>query len=126
MDQNHDTPTALLLGDRSTPGQKAVVATIHAALPHSTVVLALLGFTSEARWLRHAHLHLRHLFRYLPQQPGYNKRLRALAPTIEWLITILACDTSLCTDDVWVVDSRLRALLTAARVSRNAAASSAR
>jgi hypothetical protein len=69
------------------------------------VMQALLGFTSEARWLRHAHLHLRHLFRYLPQQPGYNKRLRALAPTIEWLITILACDTSLWTDDVWVVDS---------------------
>jgi hypothetical protein len=69
------------------------------------VMQALLRFTSEARWLRHAHLHLRHLFRYLPQQPGYNKRLRALAPTIEWLITVLACDTSLWTDDVWVVDS---------------------
>jgi hypothetical protein len=26
---------------------------------------ALLGFTSEARWLRHAHSHLRHLFPYL-------------------------------------------------------------
>jgi hypothetical protein len=66
---------------------------------------ALLRFTSEARWLRHARVHLRHLFRYLPQQPGYNKRLRRLAPTIEWLITALACDTSLWTDDVWVVDS---------------------
>ena len=69
------------------------------------VMQALLRFTSEARWLRHARLHLRHLFRYLPQQPGYNERLRALAPTIEWLITMLACDTSLWTDDVWVVDS---------------------
>ena len=65
----------------------------------------MLRFTSEARWLRHAHLHLRHLFRYLPQQPGYNKRLRRLGPTIELLITALACDTSLWTDDVWVVDS---------------------
>src|SRR3954447_23031281 len=69
------------------------------------VMQALLRFTSEARWLRHARTQLRHLFRYLPQQPGYNKRLRALAPTIEWLITALACDTSLWTDDVWVVDS---------------------
>src|SRR5215210_2804750 len=69
------------------------------------VMAALLRFTSEARWLRHARVHLRHLFRYLPQQPGYNKRLRRLAPTIEWLITALACDTSLWTDDVWVVDS---------------------
>ena len=63
------------------------------------------AFHSEARWLRHARAHLGHLFRYLPQQPGYNKRLRALAPTLEWLITTLACDTSLWTDDVWVVDS---------------------
>jgi hypothetical protein len=69
------------------------------------VMAAVLRFTSEARWLRHAHTHLRHLFRYLPQQPGYNKRLRALAPTIEWLITALAVETSMWTDDVWVVDS---------------------
>jgi len=26
------------------------------------VMQALLGFTSEARWVRHAHAHLRHLF----------------------------------------------------------------
>ncbi|SDG01743.1 IS982 family transposase [Pseudonocardia oroxyli] len=69
------------------------------------VMAALLRFTSEARWLRHARAHLGHLFRYLPQQPGYNKRLRALAPTLEWLITALAADTSLWSDDVWVVDS---------------------
>ncbi|MFF2433334.1 hypothetical protein ACFVU4_03950 [Streptomyces sp. NPDC058107] len=36
---------------------------------------AMLGFASEARWLRHARSHLRHLFSYLPKQPGYNKRL---------------------------------------------------
>nr|WP_176735852.1 transposase [Streptomyces sp. SID4946] len=40
---------------------------------------AMLGFTSEARWLRHARAHLRHLFPYLPQQPGCNKRLRKAA-----------------------------------------------
>jgi len=33
---------------------------------------AILGYTSEAKWLRHARAHLRHLFPYLPQQPGYN------------------------------------------------------
>jgi hypothetical protein len=27
---------------------------------------AILGFTSEARWLRHPRAHLRHLFPYLP------------------------------------------------------------
>ena len=43
------------------------------------VMQALLGFTSEARWLRLCPCPLRHLFPYLPQQPGYNKRLRRLA-----------------------------------------------
>ena len=69
------------------------------------VMQALLGFTSEARWLRFAAAHLRHLFPYLPQQPGYNKRLRRLAATLNWLIGALARDTTLWTDDVWVVDS---------------------
>ncbi len=69
------------------------------------VMQALLGFTSEARWLRHARAHLRHLFPYLPQQPGYNKRLRAAASMIRHCIRILAADTSVWTDDVWVVDS---------------------
>ncbi|MFJ9365557.1 IS982 family transposase [Nocardia sp. NPDC101769] len=69
------------------------------------VMQALLGFTSEARWLRHAGAHLRHLFRYLPQQPGYNKRLRAAAPMIAVVMRHLAADTTLWTDDVWVVDS---------------------
>jgi len=69
------------------------------------VMQALLGFTSEARWLRFATTHLRHLFSYLPQQPGYNKRLRKLAATISWLVRMLARDTSLWTDDVWVIDS---------------------
>src|SRR3954470_2797145 len=66
------------------------------------VMQALLSFTSEARWLRHAHADLRHLFPYLPQQPGYNKRLRKLAGTVNWLIRQLAADTSLWSDDGWV------------------------
>jgi len=70
-----------------------------------SVMQALLGFTSEARWLRFAREHLRHLFPYLPQQPGYNKRLRRLACTLNWLIGALARDTSVWTDNVWVVDS---------------------
>jgi Transposase DDE domain len=69
------------------------------------VMQALLGFTSEARWLRHAHARLRHLFGYLPKQPGYNKRLRAAADLIVRVTRALAADTSLWTDDVWVVDS---------------------
>jgi DDE family transposase len=69
------------------------------------VMQALAGRPSEARWLRYAHAELRHLFPYLPQQPAYNKRLRRLGDTFAWLIAVLARDTSLFTDDVWVVDS---------------------
>ncbi len=69
------------------------------------VMQALLGFTSEARWLRFTADHLRHLFGYLPQQPGYNKRLRKSSATIGWLITALGRETSVWTDDVWIADS---------------------
>jgi hypothetical protein len=69
------------------------------------VMQALLGFTSEARWLRYARAHLRHLFPYLPQQPGYNKRLRAAAQMIRHCIRALATGTTVWADDVWVVDS---------------------
>ena len=69
------------------------------------VMQVLQGFNEEARWLRHARSHLRELFPYLPKQPGYNKRLRRLGPTIGWLVGVLARDTTLWTDDVWVVDS---------------------
>jgi hypothetical protein len=69
------------------------------------VLQALLGYPSEARWLRYARTALGHLFPYLPRQPGYNKRLRAAAPQLRYFIRALAVDTDLWTDDVWVVDS---------------------
>jgi hypothetical protein len=69
------------------------------------VLQALLGFESEARWIRYAHASLRHLFPYLPLQPGYNKRLRAAAGLLLCCIRVLAASTTLWTDDVWVVDS---------------------
>jgi hypothetical protein len=69
------------------------------------VMQALLGFTSEARWLRYARAHLGHLFPYLPGQSGYNKRLRRTAELLRHLIRAVACDTALWSDDVWVVDS---------------------
>jgi len=69
------------------------------------VMQAVLGYPSEARWLRYARKHLRPLFPDLPLQPGYNKRLRKLAVTMSWLIGQLARQASVVTDDVWVVDS---------------------
>ncbi|MFD0337119.1 transposase [Streptomyces sp. NPDC127117] len=65
---------------------------------------AIIGYTSETKWLRHAGAHLRHLFPYLPQQPGYNKRLRKAAGLMRSVNRILAT-TSVWSDDVWVVDS---------------------
>jgi len=69
------------------------------------VMQALLGYTSEARWLRYARANLLTMFPHLPQQPGYNKRLRKLADTMTWLISALGQQTSIAEDDVWVVDS---------------------
>jgi hypothetical protein len=69
------------------------------------VAQSLLGFTSEARWLRFGHIHLRELFPYLPGQPGYNKRLRKLVGTLSWLIRALGTRTSMFGDDVWIADS---------------------
>ena len=69
------------------------------------VMQALLGYTSESRWIRYARVHLGHLFRYLPGQPGYNRRLRAAAGLITALIGLRAAETSLWADDVWVIDS---------------------
>lgn len=66
---------------------------------------AILGYTSEAKWLRHARAYLRHLFPYLPQQPGYNKRLRTAAGLMRSVNRILATTTSVWSDGVWVVDS---------------------
>lgn len=69
------------------------------------VMSALLGYTSERRWLRRVDRDFRGLFPYVPQQSGYGKRLRAASPLLTSMIRILAQDTSLWTDDVWLVDS---------------------
>jgi hypothetical protein len=45
------------------------------------------------------------LFPYLPQQSGYNKRLRALAPTIARVITQLAVTSSSFCDGLRLLDS---------------------
>lgn len=46
------------------------------------VAQVLLGARSERRWLRMCRRRVGHLFPYLPQQPGYHKRLKAAAPLI--------------------------------------------
>lgn len=69
------------------------------------VMQALLGFTSETRWLRHVAAGMPGMFPDLPGQSGYNKRLRKLASTMAWLVGELGARTGIADDDVWVVDS---------------------
>lgn len=69
------------------------------------VMQALLGYTSQARWLRRAYKDFHQMFPRLLRQSGYNKRLRKLATVMGWLVGRLAAATSVFTDDVWVVDS---------------------
>lgn len=69
------------------------------------VMQALLGYTSERRWLRYAHAGMLGMFPTLPGQSGYNKRLRKLADTMAWLVSALGAQTNIGTDDVWIVDS---------------------
>ena len=59
------------------------------------VMQALLGYTSETRWLRYARKNMLDLFPHLPLQSGYNKRLRKLAATMSWLISELGRQTSI-------------------------------
>jgi hypothetical protein len=77
----------------------------HSELLCLAVMQAMLGFHSEARWLRHAREHYRHLFPFLPQDAGYNRRLRAALPQIKRVIRMLAMDTDFWHDTVWITDS---------------------
>lgn len=70
------------------------------------VMQALLGFTSEARWIRYAHQHLTAMFPAIPATTSaYNKRLRKAAAMMAHLITALATSCPSFTDDVWLIDS---------------------
>lgn len=70
------------------------------------VMQALLGFTSEARWLRHARAHLSAMFPALPATTSaYNKRLRKATTAMTHLISAFATACPSYTDDLWVVDS---------------------
>jgi len=54
------------------------------------VAQILLDIPSERHFLRFAIGRLGHLFPYLPKQPGYNKRMRKLAPQIVRLLNVVA------------------------------------
>ncbi len=54
------------------------------------VAQAIMGISSDYRFLAVAKRQLGHLFPRRPGQSGYHKRRRALAETIEWLMGVFA------------------------------------
>ena len=69
------------------------------------VAQMLLDIPSERRFLRFAMCRLGHLFPYLPKQPGYNKRMRALAPQIVRLLNAIAFASPSWCDGLRLLDS---------------------
>ena len=64
-----------------------------------------MGIPSDRRFLAVANRRLAGLFPELPAQPGYFKRRRRLAETIEWLMGIFASMSPGAQDDLLLVDS---------------------
>jgi hypothetical protein len=91
------------LGKHTRPGRPPKLS--DAELLTLAVAQVLLGFRSETRWLRFVPHALPAAFPYLPGQSGYNKRLRHALPPIKQLIRVLAADTDLWADPLWLVDS---------------------
>ena len=69
------------------------------------VAQVLLGIDGEHRWVRFAWCRLGHLFRYLPGQPGYHKRLKAAAPLLAKAISHLARVSPSWCDDLRLIDA---------------------
>jgi hypothetical protein len=69
------------------------------------VAQAIMGIPSDRRFLAVAQKRLSHLFPQLPKQPGYFKRRRRLAETLEWLMGIFASQSPGSWDDLLLIDS---------------------
>jgi hypothetical protein len=69
------------------------------------VAQAIMGIPSDRRFLAVAGKRLGHLFPRLPKQPGYFKRRRKLADTLEWLMGIFASESPGFYDDLLLIDS---------------------
>ena len=71
------------------------------------VAQVLLGYQCEHRWIRHvrASAQWRGMFPYLPQQPGYHKRLKAAQPLLCKAILALAECCPSWFDDLWMTDA---------------------
>jgi len=69
------------------------------------VAQAIMGITSDRRFLAVARKRLVHLFPCLPRQAGYFKRRRRLTDTIEWLMAHFAAQSPGAGDGLLLIDS---------------------
>jgi hypothetical protein len=71
------------------------------------VAQVLLRYDGERRWMRHVHSDpdLHAMFPRVPQQPGYNKRLRDAQPLLCKTIHLLATCCPSWFDDLWITDA---------------------
>lgn len=69
------------------------------------VAQAIMGIPSDERFLALARHRLAGLFPKLPMRPGYHKRRRKLAATIERLVKLFAAECPGAHDDLLLVDS---------------------
>ena len=91
------------LPKRSGPGRRPRIT--DAELVTLAIAQIFLDCPKERRFLRFAKRRLGHLFPYIPKQPGYNKRVRALAPQICALTGHLARSSPSFCDRLRLIDS---------------------
>jgi transposase len=87
------------------PGKNARRILTDAEVVTLAVAQAMMGISSDARFINTARKQLAHLFPLLPNRPGYVKRRQGLSDTIEWLISVFASDSPGFHDELVLVDS---------------------
>jgi hypothetical protein len=88
--------------DRRGPGRPRKIT--DAELVCLAVAQVLLDCPGDRKFLAWARWRLGHLFPYLPKQPGYNKRIRALAPQVARLLNLLIFESTSIHDELWLID----------------------
>lgn len=92
-----------LLPARQGPGRPQQIT--DAELIALAVAQMFLAVPNDRKFLAVARWRLGHLFPYLPKQSGFNKRMRALAPTIATVLCHLATNSPSFCDGLRLLDS---------------------
>jgi hypothetical protein len=87
------------------PGRNARRRVTDAEVVTLCVAQQVIDISSDREFLAVAGKRLSHLFPQLPKQPGFHKRRRRLADTIEWLCGVFAAHSPGHHDEVVLLDS---------------------